>query len=218
MNDCGLYVTSSSEGSKLLESVSPNAFDVALHCGPGLIAIPCQQCVDDGKMFLTDFDGAFRHSPDSKQLRAFSEVFDNGGKHGISGGLRNQRMQIAADCAEVFRGRISIVFHASCSCPQSLKISNGDLACRPPGRIPFEQDANLPDVKKIFDGHRAYHKGTASLPLENLFALQSPNRFPQRCAGDVELPGKAGFQNHIVGAKFSRTEHVDHSCIRDVGK
>jgi hypothetical protein len=76
----------------------------------------------------------------------------------------------------------------------------------------------LPDVKKIFDGDRPYHKGTASLPLENPFAFQSPNRFPERCAGDLELPGKAGFEDYIVGTKLSRTEHVDHSGIRDIGE
>jgi hypothetical protein len=99
MNGCGLYVTSSSERSKLFQGVSANAFDVVLHRGPGLIAVPCHQCVDDGKMLLTHFDDALRHSPDGKQLRALSEVFDNGGEHGVSGGLRDQRMQIASDCA-----------------------------------------------------------------------------------------------------------------------
>ena len=218
MNDCGLYVASCSEGSKLFKGVSANAFDVVLHRGPGLIAIPCQQCVDDGEMLFTDFDNALRHSPDGKQLRALSEVFDNGGEHGISRGLRDQRMQIAANCTQVFPGRISTVFYAHCSCPQSFKISNGDLACSAPGCIPFEQMANLPDVKKIFDRHRPYHKGAAPLPLENFFAFQSPNRFPERCAGDIELPRKVGFQDHVVGAKLSRTEHANHFRIGDIGE
>lgn len=127
-------------------------------------------------------------------------------------------MQIAAYCAQVFRGRISTVFHAHCSCPQNFEISNGDLACCAPSCIPFEQMANLPDVKKIFDGHGPYHKGAASLPLENSFTFQSPNRFPERCAGDMELPGKVSFQDHVVGAKFSRTEHANHSRVRDIGE
>jgi hypothetical protein len=97
MNDCGPLRPDISKRPKLFQSVGPNAFDVALHRGPGLIAIPCQQCVDDGKMLLTDFDDALWHTPDGKQLCALSEVFDNGGEHGISGGLRNLRMQIAAD-------------------------------------------------------------------------------------------------------------------------
>jgi hypothetical protein len=218
MNDCGLYITSSSERSKLFKGVSANALYVALHRSPCLIAVPSYQGVDDGKMLLTHFDDPLRHSPDGKQLRALSEVFDNGGEHGISGGLRDQRMQIAADCAEVLPGRISAVFYAHCSCPQSFKISNGDLACSAPGCIPFEQMANLPDVKKIFDGHRPYHKGAASLPLENFFAFQSPNRFPERCAGDIELPRKVGFQDHVVGAKLSRTEHANHFRIGDIGE
>ena len=99
MKYCGLYVADCSEGPELLAGVSANALDVVLHRGPGLIAIPGQQCVDDGEMLLADFDNALRHSPDSKQLRALSEVFDNGGQHGISGSLRDQRMQVAADCA-----------------------------------------------------------------------------------------------------------------------
>jgi hypothetical protein len=77
---------------------------------------------------------------------------------------------------------------------------------------------NLPDVQKIFDGHRPYHKGAAPLPLENFFAFQSPNCFPERCAGDIELPGEMGFQDHVVGAKFTRTEHANHSRIRDIGE
>jgi hypothetical protein len=218
MNDCGLYVASSSERTKLFKGVSANAFDVVLHRGPGLIAIPCQQCIDDGKMFLTDFDDALRHSPDGKQLCALSKVFDDGSEHGISGGLRDQRMQIAADCAQVFRRWISTVFYAHCSRPQSFEISNGDLACGAPGCIPFEQMANLPDVKKIFDRHRPYDKGAASLPLENFFAFQSPNRFPERGAGDIELSGKMGFQDHVVGAKFTRTEHANHPRVRDIGE
>jgi hypothetical protein len=218
MKYCGLYVASYSEGSKLFKGVSANAFDVVLHRSPGFIAIPGQQCVDDGEMLLADFDNALRHSPDGKQLRALSEVFDNGGQHGISGSLRNQRMQIAADCAQVFRGRISAVFYAHCSYPQSFKISNGNLARSTPGCIPFEQMPNLPDVKKIFDGHRPYHKGAASLPLENFFPFQSPDRFPERRAGDIELPGKMGFQDYVVGAKFTRTEHANHPRIRDIGE
>jgi hypothetical protein len=27
-----------------------------------------------------------------------------------------------------------------------------------------------------------------------------------------------GFQDHVVGAKFTRTEHANHSCIRDIGE
>jgi hypothetical protein len=218
INGCGLYVTSSSERSKLFKGVSANAFDVVLHRGPGFIAIPCHQCVDDGKMLLADFDDALRHSPDGKQLRALSEVFDNGSEHGISGCLRDQRMQIAADCAQVLPGRISTVLYAHRPCPQSFEISNGDLACSAPGCIPFEQMANLPDMKKIFDGHRPYHKRAAPLPLENFFPFQSPNRFPERCAGDIELPGKMSFQDHVVGAKFTRTKHANDFRIRDFGE
>src|ERR1700730_4763816 len=138
MNGCGLYVTSSSERSKLFQGVSANAFDVVLHRGPGFIAVPSYQGVDDGKMLLTHFDDALRHSPDGKQLRALPEVLDNGGEHGISGCLRDQRMQIAADCAQVFRGRTSTVFYAYRPCPQGFKISNGDLACSAPGCIPLQ--------------------------------------------------------------------------------
>ncbi|HEY4782858.1 MAG TPA: hypothetical protein VIH54_13640, partial [Chthoniobacterales bacterium] len=47
---------------------------------------------------------------------------------------------------------------------------------------------------------------------------QSPNRFPQGCAGDVELAGEAGFQDYIVRAEFPRTKHVDYSCVRHVGE
>jgi hypothetical protein len=218
MSDLWPYVTSRSEGAELSEGVGPNIFDVALHCGPGLIAISCQQCVNDGKVFLADLDGAFGHSADGKQLRAFSEVFDNAGEQGISRSLCDEGMQIAAHCAQIFRGRISIGFHGNQSCPQSFKISHRDLTGRSPGRIPFKQDANLPNVKKVFDGNCPYHKGAASLPLENLFAFKPPNRFPQRCAGNVELPGKTGFQDYVIGAKLSRTEHLNHSCIRNIGE
>ena len=73
-------------------------------------------------------------------------------------------------------------------------------------------------MKKIFDRHGPDYKGAASLPLENFFAFQSPNCFPERCAGDIELPGKVGFQDYVVGAKFSRTKHANDFRIRDFGE
>src|ERR1700716_2434090 len=105
------YVASSLKGSEFFEGVSPNAFNVALHCCFRVISVPRQQCVDDGKMFLADFHGAFWYPPDGKQLCALSKVFDDGGEHGISARLRYEGMQIPAHCAEFFRRRISIVFH-----------------------------------------------------------------------------------------------------------
>src|ERR1700732_82819 len=40
-NNCGLPLLPS-EGAELFEGVSPNAFNVALHCGLSVIAVSCQ--------------------------------------------------------------------------------------------------------------------------------------------------------------------------------
>jgi hypothetical protein len=104
-------------------------------------------------------------------------------------------MQIASRGPEFLGRRISTILNTDGSCAQCFEIPIRDLACGSPRRISFEQVANLPNMKKILNGHGLYYKGPASLPLKYLFTFQSANRLSQWRPGNVNLPRKMGFHN-----------------------